>query len=90
MSVPYGGFPTRSAMGPTHQVWLIHRIANTVPTMKTKAAAKPYGNFLGSCQAEMSYAYPRLQIICSKKMMVKKGVSQYAMTFKKFSMTEDK
>jgi hypothetical protein len=68
----------------------MHKIANTVPTINTNEAAKPYGSFFGSCQADTSYAYPRLQMMCSKKIIVRNGVSQYAMTFKKFSITEER
>ena len=33
---------------------------------------------------------PRFQMLCSKKIMVRSGVSQYAMTFKTFSITEER
>lgn len=83
ISEPYRGFPTHSAIGPTHHVWLIYKTANTVPTMNTNEAANPEGSFVGSCSAEVSYAYPRREIICSMNMMVKSGVKLSAKTFRK-------
>jgi hypothetical protein len=71
----------------SQSVWLIHKIARTVPTTKTNNAANPYGSFDGLSHAETSYAYPRRQMMCSRNMIARNGVSQYAMQFKKFSIT---